>query len=356
MSAPGTASIDPWYLQNLVCPVDKSKLRPEGAFLVSEAGRKYPVVEGMPVMLVADAAQTIGVAWRSLKLATAIADGEPSDEPPLYLSALGASDQERAAAKRLHAEGSPYEPVVAALIGATSGFAYRHLVGAAGPYPIPAFRFPTPAPGRLLDVGCNWGRWCIAAARAGHQAVGIDPQLGAVLAARRVAAQLGADARFVVGDARFLPFPERFFDYAWSYSVLQHFAREDVVAALVELHRVVRADGEVRVQMANGLGVRSLFHMARRGFRAPRHFEVRYWTPPELRRAFKAAIGDTRLTADCYLGLGLQWSDFASMSPIGKAALLVSETLRKTSGFLPPLAWLADSLFCTARQQSAAGT
>jgi SAM-dependent methyltransferase/uncharacterized protein YbaR (Trm112 family) len=347
------AGLDPWYLENLVCPVDKSRLRLEGAFLVSEAGRRYPVVEGMPVMLVEDAAQTIGVAARSLTVANAIANGEPSDEPPLYLSVIGGGDAERAAAKRLYDEGSPFEPVVAALIGATSGFAYRHLVGEAVPYPIPAFRFPTPAPGRLLDVGCNWGRWCIAATRAGHQAVGIDPQLVAVLAARRVAAQLGADARFVVGDARFLPFPPHFFDYAWSYSVLQHFAREDVVAALAELDRVVRTGGEVRVQMANGLGVRSFFHMARRGFRAPRRFEVRYWTPPELRRAFQAAIGDTRLTADCYLGLGLQWSDFARMSPVGKAALVVSETLRRASTVIPPLAWFADSLFCTARQQRA---
>jgi hypothetical protein len=119
----------------------------------------------------------------------------------------------------------------------------------------------------------------------------------------------------------------------------------------VELDRVVRAGGQVRVQMANGLGVRSFFHMARRGFRAPVRFEVRYWTPPELRRAFREAIGDTRLTADCYLGLGLQWSDFASMSPVGKAALVVSETLRRASTVVPPLAWLADSLFCTARQE-----
>lgn len=353
MSAPAPP-LDPWYAQTLVCPVDKTPLRLDASFLVSAAGRRYPVVEGLPVMLVAGARETIGVARASLELATAIAGGEASAEAPLYLSALGVSDDERSAARRLLAEGSAFDPVVAAVIGATSGFAYRHMVGGAAPdYPIPAFRFPTPSPGRLLDVGCNWGRWTIAAARAGHEAVGLDPQLGAVLAARRVAAQLGAPARFVVADGRFLPFGPGAFDYAWSYSVLQHFAREDVAATLAELDRVVRADGAVRVQMANRFGLRSLFHMARRGFRAPTDFDVRYWTPGELRRAFQGAIGETRLAADCYLGLGLQWSDFDRMAPSGKAALLVSETMRRASTLIPPLAWFADSLFCTARPPSA---
>jgi uncharacterized protein YbaR (Trm112 family) len=307
-------SLDPWYLEHLVCPVDKSGLTLDGARLLSAAGREYPIVEGMPVMLVADAAQTIGVAGASLKLASAAARGEPSDEAPLYLSALGVSDDERAAARRLLAEGSAFDPVVAAVIGATSGYAYQHMTGqGAATYPIPAFRFSTPSPGRLLDIGCNWGRWSIAAAQAGHEAVGIDPQLGAVLAARRVAGQLGVAPRFVVADGRFLPFRAGFFDYAWSYSVLQHFAREDVAATLGETRRVIKAGGIVRIQMANGLGARSFYHMARRGFRPPTDFDVRYWTPGELRRAFAGAIGETRLAADCYLGLGLQWSDYASM-------------------------------------------
>ena len=81
---------------------------------------------------------------------------------------------------------------------------------------------------------------------------------------------------------------------------------------------------------------------------------MRYWTPAELRRAFDGAIGRTRLAADCYLGLGLQWSDYDRMAWTGKAALLVSEGLRKASVALPPLAWFADSLFCTAERRTAA--
>ena len=62
--------------------------------------------------------------------------------------------------------------------------------------------------------------------------------------------------------------------------------------------------------MANAFGFRSVYHMARRGFRTPAGFDVRYWSPPELKATFTKIVGPTRLTADCFFGLGLQWSDF----------------------------------------------
>jgi ubiquinone/menaquinone biosynthesis C-methylase UbiE len=304
----------------------------------------------MPVMLRGDVAATIDVAGASLDVATALARGAPTADPPPYLTTIGLTEEERAAAKAAPPVAGDYEPVVAAMILATSGNAYRHLVGRSmARYPIPAFRFPTPRPGRLLDVGCNWGRWTVAAARAGHDAVGIDPQLGSVLAARRVAARLGVNARFVVGDGRYLPFRAESVDYVWSYSVLQHFSPRDARAALAEMRRVLRPRGIARVQMANALGLRSIQQMARRNFREPTAFEVRYWRPAELRAAFSGIIGATTLDADCYLGLGLQWSDYDHMTGVGKAALVVSETLRRMSVVLPPLRLVADSVFCTSR-------
>lgn len=342
------AGLDPWYLENLVCPVDKSSLRLENAFLVSESGRRYPVVEGMPVMLLGDVKETIGVARTSFDVANAVANGENANSSPLYVETLGITDAERAIARDIHDAGGPYDPVVATMVGATSGIAYKHLIGSQISYPIPVFRFPAHPPGRLLDVGCNWGRWTIAGGREGYDAVGIDPQLGAILAARRVAAQLGVKVRFVVGDARYLPFRADQFDKVWSYSVLQHFSREDARAALKEIGRICRTDATVRVQMANAFGIRSLYHMARRGFRAPAGFDVRYWSPAELRNTFARIFGTNRLDADCYLGLGLQWSDYSRMSPTGKTALLVSEGLRRLSEVVPPIRWFADSLFCTA--------
>jgi SAM-dependent methyltransferase len=344
--------IDFWYLENLVCPISGSDLALEGNFLVNEEGRRYPVVDGMPVMLVDDAPQTIGVARTTLDLALAIAKGQTSGDPPLFVETLGISEEERAAAKALGAVDGSYDPVVSVMIGATSGYAYKHMVGVSAPYPIPALRFPTPKPGRLLDVGCNWGRWTIAAAREGHDAVGIDPQLGAVLAARRVAEQMGVPAHFVVADARFLPFRPSAFDYAWSYSVLQHFSREDALTSFRQMRRIVRTGGLVRAQMANSLGLRSLYHMSRRGFREPTGFEVRYWSPIELTTELTKVVGKTGLDVDCYLGLGLQWSDFDRMDWLGKGILSVSEALRRASTVVGPLRWVADSLFCTSRVEA----
>ena len=42
-------------------------------------------------------------------------------------------------------------------------------------YPIPAFPLGPGEGGSLLDIGCNWGRWTIAAAQAGYRVTGVDP-------------------------------------------------------------------------------------------------------------------------------------------------------------------------------------
>jgi SAM-dependent methyltransferase len=200
----------------------------------------------------------------------------------------------------------------------------------------------------LLDVGCNWGRWSIAAARAGYRVVGIDPSLGAIAAARRVSEQMGLSASFCVGDARALPFAAESFDAAFSYSVLQHFAERDAAQALDEVGRVLREGGLATVQMANALGARSLYHQARRGFRQPRDFEVRYWTPPALKRAFESRIGPTQLSVDCYFGLGLQPGDAALLSLRARSVIAASEAMRRVAARVPSLGALADSVYLTA--------
>jgi SAM-dependent methyltransferase/uncharacterized protein YbaR (Trm112 family) len=342
--------LDPWYLENLVCPVSKGPLRLEGAFLMSGNGNRYPIVEGMPVMLRDDTQATLDVARKSLDVAKTVAmGGSPSD--PFYSETLGITLDERRQLLSLGNRGQKCDPVAAIMIGQASGNAYKHIKFEDlldEPYMLPAFRFPQKTGGTILDVGCNWGRWTLSASRAGHQAVGVDPQLGAVLAARRVARQLGLSARFVVGDARYLPFREGVFDYAWSYSVIQHFSYENARLALGEARRILRSGGRLRFQMANTFGARSFYIQARRRFRPPKGFDVRYWTPQEMRKTFTSCIGFTTLEADCFFGLGLQWSDYAWMSLKGKAALLTSEGLRRLSLGVPFLFYVADSLFCTS--------
>ena len=54
-------------LKDLVCPVDQLPLVRSGEELVCAAGHRYPVVQGVPVLLRSDVEQTIGIAMRSLR-------------------------------------------------------------------------------------------------------------------------------------------------------------------------------------------------------------------------------------------------------------------------------------------------
>lgn len=349
--APAIDALDPWYLEHLVCPADRTRLEFDGTHLVSAAGRRYPVVDGMPVMLMGDRQQTMDIARISFERASGNASVIDHRAPDYYLETLGVGEPQRARLVELVRDGiDAIDPVVSLLIAGTSGTAYLHLVGNTelAAYPIPSIDVPASKGGYLLDVGCNWGRWCVAATRAGHKAVGIDPSLGAVMAARRVARQLGLDIKYVVGDARWLPFAERSFDVIHSYSVIQHFSKADARRALREMGRVLNPEGTAKIQMANRIGIRSFQTQWRRGFKPPEKFDVRYWPLSGLKRSFEQAIGPTRIVTDCYFGLGWQWADFGVMQTRHKPVLIASEILKRLSRIIPPMTRVADSVYCIA--------
>ncbi len=102
--------------------------------------------------------------------------------------------------------------------------------------------------------------------------------------------------------------------------------------------------------MANKRGLRSFQFQLTRGFRPAKNFEVRYWTVKDIKSAFHDAIGDAKITADCYFGLGWQWSDFHLMTLWLRPILIASEILRRISRWLEPLNQVADSVFCTSRK------
>lgn len=248
---------------------------------------------------------------------------------------------------RLKSWSGTIDPVVSSMLVATSGSSYAKLRGnpELDTYPIPPLRLP-PGEGRLLlDVGCNWGRWCISAARKGYRPVGIDMSLGGVMAARRTARDLGVDVKFVVGDVRYLPFREGSFPTVFSHSVLQHLSREHVREVLSEIRRVLQPGGKSLIQMAHWPGIRSQYQLARRGFRDGQGFEVRYWRTSELREAFESLIGESTVSVHCYFGLGLEPGDVALLPMQMRAVIGTSEFLRRLSDRFPLLRRVADSVY-----------
>jgi len=312
-----------WLLNHLVCPRDHRALTWGSDMLTCENGHSYPLVEGIPIMLLDDVEATHNAIAKT----------------------LSEIREQRVSEHDVHAAEGAIDPVVQTVIAATSGYLYRPLVGRLTRYPIPEIPIEKGQGGQLLDIGCNWGRWCVAAARKGYRAVGLDPDLGAVLAARRVAGTLGIDACFVVGDARFLPFRAESFDVVFSYSVLQHFSKPDARQTLKGVRRVLKAEGFAVIQMPNALGARSLYHQVRRRFREAHAFEVRYWLPGELVSAFREEIGPCELFVDGFFGLGIQAADVDLLPRRMRAVVYASELLRKVSVKVPPLKRLADSVY-----------
>jgi 2-polyprenyl-3-methyl-5-hydroxy-6-metoxy-1,4-benzoquinol methylase/uncharacterized protein YbaR (Trm112 family) len=330
----------------LGCPRDKSRLEFAESTCSCEFGHTYPVVAGIPVLLVEDVPQTIGIARASIRAARSLKETSPEEETQFYLNTLGISEKERAGIYGEHQRGNAViDPVVKYLVAATNGNLYKPMIGNLDSYPIPSLPLE-PGNGRILvDIGCSWGRWSIAAARKGYNVIGIDPSLGAILAARRVSKQLGCEADFIVADARFLPLHAKSIDIAFSYSVLQHFSKADVRSTLAELRRILVPKGCSVIQMANAFGIRSMQNQLRRGFREPTDFNVRFWRPTELLSTFSALLGDTEMSVDGYFGLGIQASDSSLLPFRYRVIVRASEIIKRLSRKAKWVRFLADSVY-----------
>ena len=298
-------AVELWH--ELACPRDRSRLEPRGEVLVCEHGHEYPFVDGIPVMVVDDEIEpTQPGYWSKPEQVERVRAAEP---PPV--------------------EGEGVDPYVAELILGTHGNLYKHLSRGMTRYPIPEFPLPRGDGELLLDIGCNWGRWTIAAAQRGYRPIGIDPSFEAIVAARRIARQLGVEqARYVVADARKLPFADQTFDVVFSYGVLQHFSKSDVAVAVDDIRRVLKREGYSWVQMPNALGALNLVRLAQRRFREGDEFEVRYWRPSELKRVF-GRIGPTELSTDGFFTLNPQKRDLDLLPTRFRTLVRASEALKR---------------------------
>lgn len=305
----------------MACPRDHRGLERSGTALVCDRGHGYPVLDGLPIFVLEEDEPTHAACVDALRRSVD-AGGSPAPE------AVGGID-----------------PYVQRMVAATCGRMYKPLIGKLTHYPIPELRLPPASGASLLDLGCGWGRWSIAAARTGYRSVGLDPSLDAIRAARSVTGQLGLDAGYVVGDARSLPFGDDTFDVVFSYSVLQHFSKQDVRAVLSEAKRILKPGGTVLVELPNVFGALNVAQQLQRRFREPTGFDVRYWRPSEMQATFEELIGPTTISVDSYLFINGQPADRGLLPARFQALIAVSEGLRSLSRRASFLVGIADSLY-----------
>ena len=332
--------MDPALLNILQCPRDHSDLHVAERHLCCALGHRYPLIEGVPIFLLAEKEQTIGIASASLEAAQSGIGG------PLYINTLGLSEDEKRGIERdWLVAGSDVDPTISYLVGATSGIGYVSLIGRLTGYPIPNIPLDDGAGELLLDVGSSWGRWSVSAARKGWRVVGIEPSLGAIMAARRAFSGKESEIFFVCGDARFLPFKADVFRCVFSYSVFQHFSQIDAKRAVAEIGRVLRPDGFSKIQMAHKGGIRSRYVRMCLNDTNIGTFRVRYWSLASIRRVFERNIGPSSLIAEAFGGLGLLSEDRNYVSIKAKLLIGISEFMKKLSYLFPLVIWLADSIY-----------
>jgi len=112
----------------LVCPRDRTSLVSNGSTLLCEQGHSYPVVDGIPVLLLEE-----------LPSNTAISES-------LTFAYHGGEDPIPFVEQGIH-------PQVSRMISATNGILYKYLVGDLPRYPIPELRLANGG-GRQLLVWC----------------------------------------------------------------------------------------------------------------------------------------------------------------------------------------------------------
>lgn len=252
----------------------------------------------------------------------------------------------------------PIDPFVNDWIVNTNGNLYWRARGRLPRYPIPDWRFGAGKGRFMIDIGCSWGRWSIAAARAGFTPIGADVHVDALAAAARVSRQLGARADFICCDAEHLPFQSGSIDFVFSYSVLQHLDKSKVRRIFQDISRVLRPGGVCLIQLPNAFGLLSIAQQLKRGFREARSgtYEMRYWTYASIRHALEqAGVSRIKIYADGFFSQDPQLTDLDLLSPAGRLLVRTSSAGRRAASALPILARVADSLWVEAQNAPSRG-
>lgn len=100
---------------------------------------------------------------------------------------------------------------------------------------------------RMLDLGCGMGRHSLLFAENGFEVTALDSSESGLRKLEASAAERGLEIEVVHADLTKLPFDDGSFDAVLAYHSIYHVDSEGIVAAISELHRVMRPGAEVYV-------------------------------------------------------------------------------------------------------------
>lgn len=309
------------------CPSTGSDLVLDGDTLRNSAGERFPIVDGIPFLIQSERLQPTHSGWSDL-----------IKENLDHATNLPVIDD------------GHIEKFLEGMLVPTCGNLYKNIKKGRIPEPIfPDFDKPE---GPMIEIGCNWGRWVLAAARKGIQVVGVDIHLDSLRIAQHLAKRLQLNPMpiFILADARALPFKDGALASAFSYSVIQHFSKEHACDILAEIGRILKPGGASFIQMPNRNAIRSQVVLKRRGGNEGENFDVRYYAIDELVNLFESTIGLTKFSVDCFFGLNVRPEDRDIVDLKSRAIISLSETVRKISQHLTRLQNYADSVFLHSKK------
>lgn len=179
-----------------------------------------------------------------------IADVIPPDADPVWArEAVLSLAEERMAERRRNSDGAWYHEVFSS--------DYLKVEPPHGDAPLRTevdlieSSLALPAGGRVLDLGCGYGRHTVPLARRGYEMVGLDLSLDLLQNALRRAQAKGASIKFVHGDMRDLGF-DGVFDGAFSFNTaFGYFSEPENLMVLRGVHKALKPGGRFLIDITN---------------------------------------------------------------------------------------------------------